>query len=177
MTGNMAVLLQAFLNDDLHPEYNLLHSWKVKVVPPAEEALVPFLCDGSDVLPSDWDVLRNIPNDHNAYRLLALSLRMATRALWSGDGRFVRASLAALILDEDILDPRDVYRCLAIVNDAAGRLSVPFEGECLLAAHMASAARRSALRVYCGWPDYTRLLDSMAVGLAQGEAGYGYYFL
>lgn len=99
-------------------------------------------------------------------KLVAFSIRMATAALQNDSVDLVKAGVVALTLDDNVLDDRDIYVALAVLNDAGTRLSVATD-EVFLEATMHATPRRQAAigKGFVEGPKYMRSLSSMGVEL------------
>src|SRR5688572_30627389 len=123
MINQCIASLENFNNEHSFPTYNMHNCWKLRELTQAESELACCLPSVDSLTQRDWSDVRTRVDLDLAAKLVAFSMRMAATAVSTGDEGFLKAGVLALVLDNDELDPRDVYTVLAILHDASTRLS------------------------------------------------------
>jgi len=156
--------LEAFNHCVSSDDYNVRNVNRLGEITDLEGDLAHSLMDCGSLTDADWKYVRTLVNLNLSAKLQGFCMRMAGLAVGTRQAGFLLAGLIALILDDDVLDPRDVYSLLAILNDASGRIAAPFERYCQLAARSATPLRsRLILEGFLAGPDYMKSLESMGV--------------
>ena len=107
-------------------------------------------------------------------KLAAFSMRMASVAQRNNSGHFVHCGLLAQVLDQDIVDPRDVYTLCCVLYDSAIRIAMTPQLIFRKVSHFATPLRRTLLEDYLSGPAHMRSLRSMGVAIIQTPEGLSY---
>lgn len=91
------------------------------------------------------DGIRAQLGTRDAYAMVTFAVRMAVHAARIQDGATLKAALAGLVMDDGIVDWRDILVALSIVEDCAQRTEVQFDSAIREVAKLASAQRRSTI--------------------------------
>jgi hypothetical protein len=122
----------------------------------------------------EWSEIRTSIDQHLAGMLLVYGMRMATLSVREGNPIRVSHGLMALVLDQDLLDQRDVLCDAALLYDASTRLNVSPEALFRRSANYASSQRSSLLLQYLTAPDYMKSAESMGFDVVTTEEGFTY---
>jgi hypothetical protein len=115
----------------------------IDVRPAALDEELRRLCAGFRARPAG---LRNALTMDDFYLLLAFTRRAAVFAIRSGDRAWIEDGLTALaIVDEERIDPRDLYPSLSLLHHAANRIGA--DAGALVSAAAALATRSVAQRM------------------------------
>jgi len=152
--------------------YNVFNCHHVGKLMSVEIQLAESLSDKEVTTPETVHAVRACIDYDLGARLIAFSLRMASAALQFGSAELVTAGTVALALDDDQVDERDVWLCLAVLHDAGSRLQQDMNSILQHAASLATPRRRLAiLNAFGEGPEYMRSLSSMGVELRRSPAG------
>ena len=91
----------------------------------------------------DCDEFRQLLNVRDAYSLVIFSVRMAVLAVRKQDSSFLRTGLIGLVLDDGVVDWRDVIVALAIIEDCSARIAINSETVIESVLGLATTQRRS----------------------------------
>lgn len=163
--------LDTFDHSTEFEQYNMFNCDKAGALTDAEIGLAKSL-EPTDLSGQDLSAIRDRVDSDLGARLVAFSLRMATAAIQQGRRDFVTAGAAALTLDRDEIDERDVYVALAVLHDAGTRLDLDVEDIFKIAAANATSRRRVVVvDGFIGGGDYMKSLKSMGVRM-RGDNSY-----
>jgi hypothetical protein len=155
-------------------EYNMFNSSEVGALANAEVELEDALNE-SISSPAALSEARSRIDLNLAARLIAFSLRQSTMAVRSRDCKHIKAGTLSLILDDDLLDIRDVYLALAVLGDASVRIECPFDEIFRVAASLATSQRSAVItNGFLAGPNYVRSIRSMGVELRETNEGLVY---
>ncbi len=110
-----------------------------------------------------------------AAKFLTFSLRIATFSIRTSNLEFILSGALALVVDDDLLDFRDVLRVTCVLYDAGVRLKCKPDAFLQRAAAVATPMRSSLLREnFLGGPDYMKSIRSMGFEAVDGPDGFYY---
>ena len=145
--------------------YNMFNCDKVGSLSAVENELA-FALVQSYLSDDEATAIRERVNLDLGAKLVAFAIRMASAALQNNATDMVESGVVALTLDDDVLDDRDVYVALAVLDDAGRRLSVATDEVILRATKHATPRRQAVIeRGFVEGPKYMRSLTSMGVEL------------
>jgi hypothetical protein len=173
MIGILAAL-EAFDASVTLGEYNLWNA-HVACATPAEEELATTLNQVNLLTPSEWQAIRARVDKRLAGKLLTFAFRMASRALQAKNEGLIYSGVVAIILDNDLLDPRDIYMVSSVLFDAGERIGVPPDGSFRRATQFATERRRNVIvKGFLSGPPYMKAIKSMGMYLVE-EGSLAYY--
>ncbi len=171
MPVNCLAALEEFDSGLEFESYNMINCHNIVDELPVESDLAAALPHFAELGESERAAIRERINSRLAAKLAAFALRMGAMALRERSVAKLRSGAIALTLDADVLDYRDVYRTLAVLCDAASRISAPFDEMMEQVAHHATSERASIINGYLLGPDYMRSIKSMGISLRDTAAG------
>ena len=123
---------------------------------------------------ADWDEIRSLVDVTLAGTLLSYSMRMAILAVRGRDVRRLRDAVMGLVVDNDLVDFRDLVTHACLVYDAAKRTGVDPESLFRAAMRYAIAGRRRLLEDYLAGPSYNKSIQSMGFDAVETKHGFAY---
>ncbi len=122
--------------------YNLFNCHNLPSLSDVERGLAVSLATYPDLDEPTRAAVRATVDSRLAAKLNAFALRMASGALRDVDDSYLLPGAVAMALDADVADARDVYLALAVLSDAAARLSSKFDDVIRRVSHCATPLRR-----------------------------------
>lgn len=92
----------------------------------SEQRLLASIDQEFPIVPDDVAALRGELSRHNAYSLVTFATRMAVFVARTNAASLMEAVSIGLVLDDGLVDWRDMLVALSIVEDCANRLGVDF---------------------------------------------------
>lgn len=167
MSKRLLDALNNFDNSYKFECYNMFNCDQVGSMNSFETELAAALNE-NELSDSERVVIRERVDSDLGAKLVAFSIRMATAALQNNWADLVKAGVLALTLDDNVLDDRDIYVALAVLNDAGTRLSIPTDDVFVNATKHATTRRQAAIgKGFVDGPKYMRSLSSMGVQLKE----------
>ena len=80
-----------------------------------------------------------------AYSLVIFAVRMAIHAVRTGDPRLLRAGLIGLVVDDSLVDWRDILAACSIIEDCASRLGIDFRHDIEKVVDLATERRQETI--------------------------------
>lgn len=138
---------------------------------PEEREFATFLESFSLLSSPEREYLRTLFTDSlDAGEFAAFAVRCASFAVQSRDVAKLRPGAMALMIDAESLDPRDLVRALAVLNDASARLGVdPFRDIVGPLLGSATESRRKLIEGFFFHPDSVQKIESMGYELITVE--------
>jgi|SRR5579864_1985673 len=174
MQNSVLAALERFDLATTFDKYNIRNCHRLSLMTDAEDDLARGLSSIDVLSEEDWRPIRGEVDLDLAARLCAFSLRMASLATRSNSAYFIASGLAALILDDEVIDPRDVCTLCCILYDAAIRIGASPDLIFRRVAKSATPTRRQLLEGFVDGPSYMRSLGSMGVELIKTAEGQSY---
>jgi hypothetical protein len=106
--------------------------------------------------------------------LLTYAVRMATLAVRTYEASHVYDGFFSLVVDERLMDYRDVCRVACVLYDAATRIHSSPDSLVTKLSRFAAPSRRDVLLGWLGGRDYTKTLRSMGFEAAETDFGLEY---
>lgn len=178
MKDECLLVLDAFLKivSDLE-DYTLFSCHRITGILDAEERLSNKWTEFELLNTTDWNDIRSLIDEHASGKLLAYGMRMAFLAVRHRKQVGVWHGLMGLVVDNDILDYRDVLTVATLLYDAATRLEASPEVMFQRAIVRAAPRRAKLLKGYLVAPDFTKSVQSMGFEAADTESGFVYKML
>jgi hypothetical protein len=110
---------------------------------PSEQQVVDLFSQGEPPTLDDVTLIRARLDRQSAMDLAILGLRMAVLGVRKGSRSFVPPSTACLLIDDELMDWRDVLGALSIANHCASRLNIDFDQLIQSMIGLAANGRRS----------------------------------
>jgi hypothetical protein len=156
-------------------EYNLFSCHGRPMLSEEEKRFADTLECFGDIPTHDWAAIRREVDLKLSAKLLAFAVRMASAAAREGEDHFLKSGFMALVLDNNVIDERDIYLVACILGDAAHRLGVSVDAMIRSTALFATNERSTILRNgFLRGPSYMRSLKSMGVELIDTPDGLAY---
>lgn len=175
MMAELVTVIQRFGQANLPSIYNMFDCHKLNELLPIEGELAVKAVAFAHLQPDERHAVRSGIDSKLAARLAAFSLRMATNAVGSRNESYLISGALVLTMDNDVLDPRDVYVVLAVLSDAGDRLSLRFDETLRSVANLATAQRQTVIvNGFVQGPSYMRNLKSMGVEFEEAQFGPKY---
>lgn len=131
-------------------------------IPTANESkLVKALGESAPVSLGEIEQLRSQITVRESYWLLVFTLRMAVLAVRTTDARVLKSALLGAIIDDDVLDWRDVLIALSLLEYCAKSLGVDLPAEFGELVTVASLHRRATIALYFRRPSDWRTPEIM----------------
>jgi len=154
----------------------MFNSHKLGELLPVEEQLAQKLCSEKELDKESCKAIREHMSEECFAKILAFSLRMAGAAVRKRESQYIRAGVNSLALDDDLIDPRDVYLVSSVLFDAASRLSQNPEMFFSRAIELASLTRSNLLQTgFLAGPSYMKSIQSMGVELLEDSDDFTTY--
>jgi hypothetical protein len=142
----------------------------------SEQDLVSLFIDAPRLTPSVAAEFRSTLTRPDAYSLAIFAIRMAVLAVRTNSERTLVSSFWAIVIDNDVLDWRDVLACLAIIEDCCLRIGCNFHQLTHLHLDLATQRRRKTIcdgyLIRSGVMRTVEVFGFKAVRGADGELGY-----
>ena len=169
MSEDLLTLLNSFDESVQFEEYNMFNCSNVGPITDVEIRLSESLATANPIAEDDLNAIRDRIDLDLGAKLIAFSLRMASAAVKQESHDFITAGAAALTLDNDEIDDRDIYVVMAVLHDAGSRLDLAMEDVFRLAATHATSRRQAVLNGFNSGPDYMKSLSSMGVQIQDDD--------
>src|SRR5262249_23317668 len=141
-------------------DYTLFSCHKIKDYLDVEEQLSNKWTEFESLTTSDWNDISASIDEIKSGCLLVYGMRMAFLSVRSRKPLGVWHGLMGLVLDNDILDYRDVLRVATLLYDAATRLGASPEELFQRAIIHATSRRCELLKGFLTAPDFTKSIRS-----------------
>ena len=121
-----------------------------------------------------WHELRSRVDASLAGLLLVYSMRMSILAVRHREKHRLYDAAMGLVIDNDLLDYRDVLTVACLIYDAATRIGIDPSMPIRDAMTHATLARRNLLEGYLTGPSYTKSITSMGFEALKTKHGFTY---
>ena len=116
------------------------------------------------------DTLRIQVDGDMAYGLVSLATRLAILSVRNGDPELLKKGLWGILVDDGLVDWRDILRALSVIDDCARRVGFPIEPFLRESAEFATEKRKhTILEGYLSRPSALRMPEIMGLK-ARGAA-------
>jgi hypothetical protein len=146
---DVRIAMKQFLEWCPHREYDFPLGGTVPILSDAEHRLVGEITMAMPIATDAVQEIRAGLSRLEAYALVIFAIRSAVAAVRCEDSVILRAGLVGIVIDDELVDWRDILRALALIESCAGRLKVEFaEAIHALSEAFATRGRRETVRGY-----------------------------
>ena len=168
-------MVSAMVEAISEPEYSINNADSIHGMCHAENIIANVVNVFTVASAEERQAIRLCVNFKITCRLMGFSKRMCTLAIRTKEVSYLELSIGSLVIDDDTMDPRDVYTRLVIANDAANRISKDIRDIVVRASELATLRRRDFIHDALGdGPASRQRIEDVGFTIVETNGGPAY---